>query len=180
MAEITKVPQGRDPHGEDSKHVSAQHGHGSENPNIAWERKDVNVLQITASGLGLLFACVIVAVLMWGLFDFLYSREDAKNATPVSSMMEERKAMRPPEPRLQSNPRVELQELRESEEAILENYGWLDPDKGIVRIPIETAIDMVMKRGLPSKPSPAGMADQGYRTIPSDANGGRTLEKIGQ
>jgi hypothetical protein len=91
----------------------------------------------------------------------------------------------PPEPRLQGiakpePPRVELRQLHEDEDVILNNYAWVDPNKGTLRIPIDVAIDMVAKKGLPSKPSPAGTANDGYRTIPSDASSGRTLEKISQ
>jgi hypothetical protein len=56
----------------------------------------------------------------------------------------------------------------------------MDQSKGIVHIPIEAAIDIVAQKGLPVKVSPAGADHDGYRTIPSDASGGRTLEKISQ
>ncbi len=49
---------------------------------------------------------------------------------------------------------------------ILNSYGWVDPDKGTVRIPIDQAIDIVAQKGLPSKPSPAGLDNDGYRMIP--------------
>ena len=81
---------------------------------------------------------------------------------------------------MQSTPKIDLQDLRESEDGILENYGWLDPDKGTVRIPIDMAIELTAKKGLPSKPSPAGSLESGYRMIPEDSSGGRTLEKVAQ
>jgi hypothetical protein len=86
----------------------------------------------------------------------------------------------PPEPRLQAEPKVELKDLRADEEAILSSYGWVNPDKGIVRIPIDQAIDIVAKKGLPSKPSPTGLDNEGYRMIPEDSSSGRTREKISQ
>ena len=47
-----------------------------------------------------------------GMFDFLYAREDAKNATnPAALMMSEQNEL-PPEPRLQANPKIELKDLR--------------------------------------------------------------------
>lgn len=183
MAELTKPPAGPNRPDGGNKGHGPNDGHESglgENRNIAWERRDISPFQITAFGIGLLIACMIVAVLMWGLFAFLKAREDAKNPPAMPAMMQELKTMKPPEPRLQANPRVEIQDLRESETAILENYGWLDPDKGTVRIPIEAAIDMVAKKGLPSKPTVAGTANDGYRTIPAVSNGGRTFEKITQ
>lgn len=150
------------------------------NPEVSFERKDVNVFQITAFGIGLLIACIVVVFAMWAMFDFLYSRESAKNAdNPNAAMMGQRQAL-PPEPRLQAEPKVELKDLRSDEDAILNSYAWIDPNKGIVRIPIGQALDIVAQKGLPSKPSPAGMDNDGYRMIPEDSSSGRTLEKISQ
>ena len=47
-------------------------------------------------------------------------------------------------------------------------------------MPVDMAIDMVLKKGLPSKPTPAGMENDGYRVLPMDSSSGRTLEKISQ
>ena len=168
MAEITNEPRG--------------HGHDPEehNPGVSHERRDVNVFQITAFGIGLMLSCIVVVFAMWAMFDFLAHREDDKNAdNPSASMMNERQKL-PPEPRLQVTPKIELKDLRADEDAILNGYGWVDPNKGIVRIPIGQAIDIVAQKGLPSKPSPAGMDNEGYRTIPEDSSSGRTLEKISQ
>lgn len=181
MAETTK---------HDPEHHGHPHGDPHQNPMVSHERRDVNIFQITAFGIGLLISCIIVVFLMWGMFAFLAHREDALNA-PATAMTQQRQQT-PPEPRLSGvatengaraersvYPRVELNDLRESESAILDNYGWVDPAKGIVRIPIDQAIDIVAQKGLPSKPSTSG-ENGGYRMTPSDASSGRTLEKISQ
>ncbi len=49
-------------------------------PSVSHERRDVNVFQITAFGIGLLLSCIVVVFAMWAMFDFLLHREDAKNA----------------------------------------------------------------------------------------------------
>lgn len=163
-------------------HGSSGEGHDHEhtNPAVSHERRDVNVFQISAFGIGLLLGCIVVVFAMWGLFTFLFKREDAKNAgAPPPAILSER-AKKPPEPRLQEQPKVELKDLKEDEDAILSSYGWIDPNKGIVRIPIDQAIDIVAQKGLPSKPSPTGMDNDGYRMIPEDSSSGRTREKISQ
>jgi len=152
--------------------------HG-ENPRVSHERKDVNVFQITAFGIALLFGCIVVVFAMWALFDFLYNRESSKNPPRPAAMVVERQQL-PPEPRLQATPKIELNRLREDEDAILKTWGWIDQSKGTVRIPIDEAIDIVSRKGLPSKPTPAGQANDGYRTIPEVSSSGRTLEKIAQ
>ncbi|MDE3197118.1 MAG: hypothetical protein KGN84_12275 [Acidobacteriota bacterium] len=166
------------------------HGHGHSNPHVSHERADINVFQITGFGIGLVIACIVVVFAMWALFAFFAHREDQKN-TPATIAMEKEKQRVPPEPRLSGvvvedgkvssrtvYPRQELKDMRDDEDAILNSYGWVDPNKGTVRIPIDQAIDIVAAKGLPSKPSQAGGENGGYRTIPLDSNGGRGLEKI--
>jgi hypothetical protein len=160
-----------------------EHGHAEEKPGhagVSHERRDINVFQVTAFGIGLLLGCIVTIFVIWGMFDFLYSREDAKNATNPAALMMKDQNQLPPEPRLQRDPKVELKDLRSDENAILSSYGWVNPDKGIVRIPIDQAIDIVAQKGLPSKPSPTGLDNEGYRMIPMDSSSGRTLEKISQ
>ena len=150
------------------------------NPQVSHERQDANVFQISAFGIGLALSVIVVVFAMWAMFDFLAHREDEKNLTnPNTAMMSERQKL-PPEPRLQATPKLELKDLRADEDAILNSYGWIDPDKGTVRIPIDLAIDIIAQKGLASKPSPAGLANDGYRTIPEDSSSGRTMEKISQ
>jgi hypothetical protein len=149
------------------------------NPQVSHERQDVNVFQISAFGIGLLISCIVVVFAMWALFDFLTKRENSKNPPVPASLVRERPTL-PPEPRLQAEPKIELKEMRADEDAILNNYGWVDPNKGIVRIPIDQAIDIVAQKGLPSQPSPVGAESDGYWMIPSKASSGRTLEKVSQ
>jgi len=55
----------------------------------------------------------------------------------------------PPEPRLQKNPAADLRTYREAAEKPLHSYEWIDEKGGIVRIPIERAMDLIAERGLP-------------------------------
>lgn len=174
MAETTKKPHAPEP--DNSSHVSH-------------ERSDLDVFQIAGYGIGLVITCLVAVVLVWGMFAFLAKREDAVNPANLPAMVKNRQTM-PPEPRLSGVrpegtavlpvlPEVELRELNASEAAILDNYGWVDAAKGTARIPVAEAIEMVAHKGLPSKPSPAGVGG-GFRRIPSDASSGRTFEKISQ
>src|SRR5579872_5126725 len=99
------------------------------NPGVSHERRDINVFQVTAFGIGLLLSCIVVVFAMWAMFDFFYAREDAKNASNPSALMMKERNQLAPEPRLQAQPKVELKDLRADEEAILTSYGWVDPNK---------------------------------------------------
>ncbi len=41
-----------------------------------------------------------------------------------------------------------LKAFRADEDALVNGYGWVDPEKGIVRIPVDRALDLVAKEGL--------------------------------
>lgn len=170
MANPTKHPHGHDEH---------EHDHAGDNPQVSFERKDIDIVQITGFGIGLLVACLVTVFGMWVLFDYFANREDKVNPPNPPSMMSEKEKM-PPKPQLQPDPPQELKEMRDNEEMLLTSYGWVDQAKGTVHIPIDRAIDMVAQKGLPVTVSPAGGDHDGYRMIPSDASGGRTLEKISQ
>ncbi|MGH7971105.1 MAG: hypothetical protein ACREIC_20475, partial [Limisphaerales bacterium] len=55
----------------------------------------------------------------------------------------------PPSPRLQLSPPLDLQVFRTREETELTNYGWVNRTAGVVRIPIERAMALVLQEGLP-------------------------------
>ena len=62
----------------------------------------------------------------------------------------------PPQPRLQVEPRLDLDQLRAGEEAKLHSYGWVDRDAGVVRLPIERAMDLLVEKGLPLREERGG------------------------
>lgn len=60
----------------------------------------------------------------------------------------------PPAPRLEIAPRAVLETLRRDEDRLLHSYGWVDRAQGRVRIPIEHALELIDRRGLPVRPAP--------------------------
>jgi hypothetical protein len=58
-----------------------------------------------------------------------------------------------PSPALQSNPSIDLQTYRSRAEHDLNTYAWIDRSRGIVRIPIERAMNLLASKGLPVRPS---------------------------
>src|ERR1700694_2118239 len=124
MAETTK----HNP--EHKRGVGADPSHQEVNGEVSFERGDVNICQITAFGVGLLISCIVVVFVMWAMFHFLAKREDKVNGLNTPAMMRERPTL-PPEPRLQGivkpeSPSVELAQLRADEDAILNNFSWID------------------------------------------------------
>jgi hypothetical protein len=129
----------------DSKHRA---GHGLVNPHVHHEPDDVNVVAVTKFGIALALMIVLTLFLLWGLFNYFKHQEAAASPPGPPGPA----AQLPPEPRLEKTPVLDLRELREAEDQALDRYAWVDPNKGVVRIPVERAIDILAQRGLPSRP----------------------------
>jgi hypothetical protein len=131
----------------------APHAHAGPGENAAGhhEESDVNIRGIFAFALGLAIAGLFVSFVVWVLFTYLASRE-ARKVTREYPLAAQQQNRLPPEPRLQTNPRQDLLDLRVQEDAILNSYGWVDKNAGIVRIPIDEAMKQTVNRGLPTRP----------------------------
>lgn len=55
-----------------------------------------------------------------------------------------------PAPRLQADPASELTTFKQEELSRLNGYGWVDERAGIAHIPIERAIEILARQGLPA------------------------------
>jgi hypothetical protein len=107
------------------------------------ERTDVRLRPILWFGLGLTVAtAAIYVVLAWMLVGFSKSAPEVQ-PPPVGH----RRA--PPGPSLQLSPAEELKALRENERTLLNEYGWVDRKAGVVRIPIDRAIEILSERVRP-------------------------------
>jgi hypothetical protein len=124
------------------------------NPTVAHEHTDADSHAITRFGIGLAFLIVVSQLLLWWMFDH-FSERETKLSPHVPAMVRSQAPTLPPEPRLQGNapldvnPRLDLKQMRANEDAFLNHYGWIDPDHGIVHVPIDKALDVVAQTGLP-------------------------------
>jgi hypothetical protein len=61
----------------------------------------------------------------------------------------------PPQPRVQVQPWLDMQGFLLDERPILEDYGWVSRNAGLVRVPISRAIDEIATGGMPRElPTP--------------------------
>ena len=67
--------------------------------------------------------------------------------------------------------------MRAEEDRILNSYGWVDAQRGIVRIPIAQAMAMTVAQGLPARTGATPYAPQG---LPETSDSGRTLPPSGR
>jgi len=88
-------------------------------------------------------------LLMAWLLDFFQLPVDPNEKIP-SGFTD--KQQLPPEPRLQAYPAVDLERLRNREESELTSYEWVDETTGVMRIPIDRAMEIIAENGLPARP----------------------------
>ena len=77
-----------------------------------------------------------------------------------------------PEPRLETRNRQDLGALLKMQRAELQDYAWVDRDRGLVRIPVARAMQIVAARGAaaydpPESPKPAPTLPQTPEPTPS-------------
>jgi hypothetical protein len=113
--------------------VSTANGH--EPSDVA--SRPVLVAALALAAIILLVSGMQLVLLRW--FDRRLTEQEA----PPAPLAESRT---PPAPRLLPDPRAALLELRAEEDALLHSYGWVNREAGIVRIPIDRAIDVLAKK----------------------------------
>jgi hypothetical protein len=111
------------------------------------ETKDASVLGIVLTGVGLAIGAAIALSIVYGIFRFLSTQE--LTTAPPNPMAETNRQQFPPAPRIEEHPAVEIQELHSKEDSLLSTYGWTDKTAGVVRIPIDRAIELELQRGFP-------------------------------
>jgi hypothetical protein len=131
----------------------AEISHGNESARPGHEERDVQIKPILVLGTGLIVITIGVLLLMYWAVDVLSARRAAQDVPPalLSSTL-------PPlaGPRLQITPALDLQKLYAEEDAVLSSYAWVDRAHGIVRIPIDRAMNLLIERGLPTRDTQPG------------------------
>jgi len=112
------------------------------------EESDASIPGIALTAAGLAVTVALVYLLVSGIFWYL---ADHPLSTPQPNPMAETEQQQfPPQPRIEVHPTIEVQELRSDEDKILSTYGWTDKEKGVVRVPIDRAMELQLERGFPT------------------------------
>lgn len=110
-----------------------------------YEVVDVRAKSLVFSAIGLTAAVALVCVFLIWFFDLLENR--AQRRDPRLSPLVG--AQSPPPPRLQTNPADDLARLRAAEERALSGYRWIDKERGVIQLPVERAMELLLEEGLP-------------------------------
>jgi len=141
-----------------------------ENKPSGHERSDVNALVVGKFAIALVLVCILSLTLLAGLFRYFLTQTGPP--PPQAAKL-------PPEPRLEVQPAQDLMKVRQAEEQLLTSYGWVDQPKGVVRIPISLAIDLLARRGLPARQQPGPQAAAGDVSMPTEAGLGPKAQQPG-
>ena len=120
----------------------------TETPITSHETSDLDAGVAGLFGAVLMTTIILLMAATYWIYDFSISRHAARYPA-LSPLAYTREPT--PEPRLQVDAPRELRELRAAEDAALHGYAWIDKDRGLVRIPIDRAIDVLAQRGLPAR-----------------------------
>jgi hypothetical protein len=116
------------------------------NPEQRHEERDMNVSAVALFAVSLVLTLIIVHYLAVAMFHHLASRPS--KYPPPSPLAASRDKFTGP--RLLVDQALEMKKLRASEESLLNSYDWVDHDHGVVRIPIDRAVELLAQRGIPT------------------------------
>ena len=168
----------------------SNHGGGQPaNPGITYESRDLGAKAIVVFLIVLAISGILIELLVWGMLRF-YNRMTVENNVPTTGTSQlygqpyatpatGDPALRFPKPALQVDDVADMNKLKAENEEILNSYGWVDKNSGVVRVPIQTAIDQVAQKGLPvrqqsNQPPIAGFGD-GNGSIAGEGGGAGSL-----
>ncbi len=146
----------------------AEPDNNSENRQRGYEDSDVSIGRLVAFAAGVV-GLVVLGVLGSAVVFRFFVRHQPLG--PPASPFENVRTL-PPSPRLQTNAPLDLKEYLAGEDKTLDSYGWVDQKAGIVRIPIDRAITLLLQKGLPirgSSPAKGQVNTKGVAPAPVTA-----------
>jgi hypothetical protein len=129
-----------------------------------YETRDANTAGVFNFLVILGVVLVATALICWGLFRFFTAHEVEAPATE-SPFADTRQL--PLGPQLQVNPRQDWLNFRADQEKSLETLDWANRSAGTARVPIEDAMELLVKKGVPVQ----GEAAQAETSAPKIAPG---------
>jgi hypothetical protein len=173
--------------------MSEENLNHAEHPTGSFEREDLSPLGVFYFLTGLAIVGIAIYFILVGMYRYLdaYDRTHQPPTNPMAvttglnpNVMTQREIQQQvdktfPKPVLEYSERTQFIQELENEDNTLESYGWVDQNAGIVRIPIEQAIDLVVQRGLPVIPESARAANAAKQGGTAKSGAGGSSSKTG-
>lgn len=116
-----------------------------EQPRRGHETSDANIRNLVIFGVGLSLMVIAGLLVSRAVFHYFVGHQ---GLGPPASPFENVRTL-PPEPRLQVSAPQDLEQYKTAQDEILNSYGWVDEKAGVVRIPIDRAMDVLLQKGFP-------------------------------
>ncbi len=150
------------------------------NPGVGYEKRDLGHRGILVFFGVLLVATVIIHLVIWAMYTGLesYARSVEVAPNPMADKTPAAQAgvlMNTPMvnldkfgvPRLQPNDVVDMKTMRQQEESYLQAGPW--EKDGVVHLPIEAAMQLEVKRGLPARANGTDPSQYNGAVVPTGA-----------
>lgn len=145
-----------------------QHSTGQD----GFEHEDMSPAGVMYFMVGLAIVAILIQFIVAGMYRYLDSYDKTHqvpmNPMAVKTRVDPRTMTFPqaekqmqasfPAPVLEDNERQQFGALVEKQDEILASYDWVDQKNGVVRIPIDKAMELLAERGLPVRTAGAASA----------------------
>ena len=145
--------------------------YGATPANAQYEHTDIEPTIAGKFAVWLFIAMVISGGIVYGTFWLFEGQEARAGQANQLFPLAAGQVKEPQGPRLQTQPFKDIYMLREDAAKKLQSYGWVDQDGGVVRIPVDRAMDVMLQRGFPTRP----VAGDALNVVTQDSSSGRTV-----
>ncbi len=149
------------------------------------EKSDVNVRALLTFLAVFVIFSILTHFFLLFMFRFFVRIANGQTNEPLTRIRRSADLDVPAAPRLQpfpnknpegnviapnaNTPVTDMEEMRAAEEKAQTTYGWIDQQRGVVRLPIEQAKELLLQRGLPTTAGEAPLAQPSAPPSPSTA-----------
>ena len=152
-------------------------GVDAEDVAAGYEHADMSPLVVGSAAIGLLVMLGLVFVVVTLLGQTMTGTPfGVSRPQDLIGGLQAAPAPTPPAPALEAQSGQTLDPYRANEQQKLNSYGWVDRSGGVIRIPIDRAMDLTAERGLPARAALAATPQDNGATSPSVASSGRVAE----
>lgn len=151
--------------------MSTEHDleYGPTPPGSTYEHTDIDPSIGYKFGAWLIVSMIVSVGIVYGVFYLFDGRRIANDAARQTFPLAVGQVKEAPGPQLQTQPFKDVYLLEQDAENRLRTYGWTDETNGIVHIPIDRAIELMLQRGIPARAGGAEVA-----IVIGDSSAGRT------
>lgn len=156
--------------------------HGMQtNPEVTYERRDLGARNIFLFFAILFISGVIIHFVVWGVYGFFdkvilqvqpqTNPMKAYAETPSSEILQNTPMVNLDKfagPRLQTDEPADMRTMNQMENQVLNGSPWVDSN-GVVHLPIQVAMDDLLKKGLPTR-AEGGAATGAFAKTEGGAN----------